>query len=276
MIPQTTLWTFPTQVMIPMTAPLLKPVNDIPLTKELLIRVLNDLSDRLYRSFRRQVRLVVHGGAVMVLHPSLNHRESTQDIDYVHRSFVSEYRALGYSDAEERLRKCIAETALKYNLGADWINDHADVALPMAYDQQVRTYDPIFYAATRPQNAEPQTIFNGRGLALVAVPWPWAMALKLVRYEKKDPDDCAAIIRLGFAQRGIRWTVAGLEQWISDRCWPMGYSNYQPPQKAQLRQRIQDAIARAFPPSPQGPYMTSPAGHRPPQRTTSETALYFL
>jgi hypothetical protein len=33
---------------------------------------------------------------------------------------------------EQRLRKCIAETALKYNLGIDWINDHADVALPMA------------------------------------------------------------------------------------------------------------------------------------------------
>jgi len=66
-------------------------------------------------------------------------------------------------------------------------------------------------------NPEPQTIFNGRGPTLVAVLWPWAMALKLVRY-KKDPDDCAAIICLGFAQRGIRWTVAGLEQWISDRC----------------------------------------------------------
>jgi len=53
------------------------------------------------------------------------------------------------------------------------------------------------------------------------------MALKLVRYEK-DPDDCAAMIRLAFAQRGIRRTVAGLEQWISDRYWLMGYSNYQP------------------------------------------------
>jgi len=200
----------------------------------------------------------------MVLHPSLNYRESTPDIEYVHRSFVSEYRALGFSDTEERLRKRIVETALKHNLGADWINDHADVALPMAYDQQDRTYGPIFFTATRPRNAEPQTIFNGRNLALVAVPWPWVMALNLVRYEKKDPDECAAIIRLGFAHRGIRWTVAGLEQWISDRCWPMGYSNYQLPQKAQLRQRTQDAITRAFPPSLHGPHMTSSAGHRPP------------
>jgi len=123
-------------------------------------------------------------------------------------------------------------------------------SLVLSFSPQGRTYDPIFHAATRPQNAEPQTIFSARGLALVAVPWPWAMALKLVRYEKKDPDDCVAIIRLGFAQRGIRWTVAGLEQWISDRCWPMGYNNYQPPQKAQLRQRIRDVIARTSLPSP--------------------------
>ncbi|KAI9451245.1 hypothetical protein F5148DRAFT_1240066 [Russula earlei] len=203
----------------------------------------------------------------MVLHPSLKHRESTQDIDYIHRSFVSEYRALGYPDAEERLRKCIAETALKFNLGLDWLNDHADVALPLAVDQQGRTYDPIFYASTRDQNAVPQTIFDERGLALVAVPWPWAMALKLVRYEKKDPEDCAAVLRLGFSQRGIRWTIAGLEQWISERCWPMNYSSYQPPQKAQLRQRIQDALSRAFP--------GGPPSHMPPPRTTSETPLYF-
>jgi len=126
------------------------------------------------------------------------------------------------------------------------------------------------------QNAEPQTIFNGRSLPLVAVPWPWAMGLKPVRYEKRDPDDCAAIIRLDSAQRGIiRWTVASLEQWISDRCWPMPieYSSYQPPQqKAQLHQRIQDAIARAFPPSPHGARMTSST----PQRTTSETVVFII
>src|SRR5712675_1936713 len=182
-----------------MTAPLL-----IPLTRELLTRVLNDLSDRLYYSFQQQVRLVVHGDAVMVLHPSLNHRENTQAIHYIHRSFVSEYHALGFPDAEQRLRKCIAETALKYNLGADWMNDHADVALPWAvecvltpsfsltrflneptmdyvwslpfpsfipyiYSQQGHTYDPVFHAATPPQTAAAQTVFNARGLALVAV-----------------------------------------------------------------------------------------------------------
>ena len=114
--------------------PILKEVNEVPLTRKLLTRLLSDLSERLYRSFRRQVRLVVHGGAVMVLHPSFSHRESTQDVDYVHRSFVSEYRSLGFPDAEQRLRTCIAETARQFGLGADWMNDHADVALPWALE----------------------------------------------------------------------------------------------------------------------------------------------
>jgi len=113
---------------------ILNDLNEVPLTRKLLTQVLSDLSERLYRSFKCQVRLVVHGGAVVVLHPSLSHRESTQDVDYVHHSFVSEYRALGFPDAEQRLRMCIAETAYKFRLGADWMNDHADVALPWALE----------------------------------------------------------------------------------------------------------------------------------------------
>ena len=112
----------------------MKDENNVPLTRKLLKQALSDLSEKLYRFFRRQVRLVVHGGAVMVLHPLFSHRESTQDVDYIHRSFVSEYRALGFPDAEQRLRTCIAETARKFGLGADWMNDHADVALPWALE----------------------------------------------------------------------------------------------------------------------------------------------
>jgi hypothetical protein len=106
-------------------APTLKAVNTVPLTRKVLTQALSDLSERLYRSFQGQVRLVVHGGAVMVLHPHFSHRERD-------RSFVSEYRALGFHDAEQRLRTCIAETAFQFGLGADWMNDHADVALPWA------------------------------------------------------------------------------------------------------------------------------------------------
>src|SRR6266404_5591993 len=133
--PPSIVWTVPSPfVAAPLIAPSLKPINDIPLTRSLLNVVLKDLSERLYHSFRRQVRLVVHGGAVMVLHSSFTHRASTQDIDYIHRAFAAEYRAVGFPDAEQRLRKCIAETAAAFNLGADWMNDHADVALPMALE----------------------------------------------------------------------------------------------------------------------------------------------
>jgi hypothetical protein len=92
------------------------------------------------------------------------------------------------------------------------------------------------------------------------VPWPWAVALKLVRYAKKDPDDCGAILRLGSLQRGYRWTVDVLERWLSERCWPMQYAKYPPQQKAQLRERLKDALARAFPasqPQSQLPLMTT-------------------
>jgi hypothetical protein len=108
----------------------LKDVNDVPLTRKVPTRALSYLSERLYRSFRCQVRLVMRGGAAMVLHPLFSHRESTQDVDNIHRPFMSEYRALVFPDAEQHLRTFIAETARKFGLGADWMNDHADVALP--------------------------------------------------------------------------------------------------------------------------------------------------
>ena len=54
----------------------------------------------------------------------------------------------------------------------------------------------------------PQIILCERGLALLAVPSSWAIALKLVRYAKQDPTDCASVLRLGVARRGIRRTRA--------------------------------------------------------------------
>ena len=45
----------------------LKDVNDVPLTRKVLVQALSELSVRLYRSSRRQVRLVMRGGSVMIL-----------------------------------------------------------------------------------------------------------------------------------------------------------------------------------------------------------------
>jgi len=77
------------------------------------------------------------------------------------------------------------------------------------------------------------------------------MGPKLVCYEK-DPNDRAAIIRLGFcaAQHpldGRRPRAVDLGSFLADGIWRLQYQP--PPQKAQLRQCIQEAIARAFPPS---------------------------
>ena len=111
----------------------LKDVNDIPLTRALLTQGFSDLPDRLYCSFRRQMRLVVHGGAVMVLRPSFSHHESTQG-RRLHPT-VPSYPSIapsGFPMQINDFQTCIAETAREFGLGADWMNDHADVALSWA------------------------------------------------------------------------------------------------------------------------------------------------
>jgi len=109
--------------------------NEVLLSRDNLFSILDDLSVRLLKVFSRPIRLVVHGGAVMILHPTLassTTRRTTRDVDFIQRSFVVEMRNLGVFDAEARLQQCIEATAAKYGLGTDWFNAHADVALPMA------------------------------------------------------------------------------------------------------------------------------------------------
>lgn len=110
--------------------------NEVILTRDFLIEILNDLSARLLQAFLRQIQIVVHGGAVMLLHPTLassTTRRTTRDVDYIKRSFVTEMQKAGIYDAEARLDGCIIATATRYGLGTDWFNAHADVALPMAH-----------------------------------------------------------------------------------------------------------------------------------------------
>jgi hypothetical protein len=92
--------------------------------------------------------MVVHGGACMLLHPglynlsqqqqqmipSLPRRTTTRDVDYIHRSFITELASCGMPDAAVKLQECIKATARYYRLGADWMNSHADIALPMAHE----------------------------------------------------------------------------------------------------------------------------------------------
>ena len=85
---------------------------------------------------------------------------------------------------------------------------------PPTCSSKGRIYDSVFLASTYRLSAVPQTIFNERGLALVALAWPWAVALKLARYTKQDPVDCALVLRFGVVQRDsdIRYMLPGLEQ----------------------------------------------------------------
>jgi hypothetical protein len=111
--------------------------NETLLTRDTLLMLLADLSSRILVLFHHPIRLVVHGGAAMLLHPGLyaqpgSRRRDTRDVDYIHRAFVEEWRQFGMLDAGERLQCCINATALQFNLGKDWMNAHADIALPMA------------------------------------------------------------------------------------------------------------------------------------------------
>lgn len=179
--PGSSIYAYPTratQPPHPHVAPPPPPLpehNDVLLTRSRLITVLNDVSENILAAFGRPVRLVVHGGAVMLLHPGLykhcddaptapipaattdaaypkpgtppgsepsgappasaaptSRRSSTRDVDYIARAFAAEWRAAGMPDAEARLQRCIDTTARRFGLGRDWMNAHADVALPMA------------------------------------------------------------------------------------------------------------------------------------------------
>ena len=55
-------------------------------------------------------------------------------------------------------------------------------------------------------NIKLNTIYSSPGLALIGVSWSWAVALKLVRYQKDDPADIAAILRFASQMKGYRWT----------------------------------------------------------------------
>ena len=57
--------------------------------------------------------------ATFVYRPALQRRGYTQHVDYIHRSFVRDYTALGFRDAEQRLRTCIEMTTYHFELGTD-------------------------------------------------------------------------------------------------------------------------------------------------------------
>lgn len=98
-----------------------------------------------------------------------------------------------------------------------------------------------------PQNVKTEMLFSERGLALVAVPWYWGVALKVARYTKNDPEDCAALLRLARLQCGMshrQWTVADLERSLFTRCSPMQFDKYPWDRRVQLQATLLDMIRR--------------------------------
>ncbi|KAF8968481.1 hypothetical protein BDZ97DRAFT_1590139, partial [Flammula alnicola] len=207
----------------------LPPRNDVEMTRDMLVLVLNYFSQILPQHFDlsgtqsrasssssaaspQGLQFVVHGGACMLLHPGLYAlsqqqqavspalpvRTTTRDVDYIHRGFMAEYGGNRLPDAAERLKECIRATARWFNLGADWMNSDADIALPMAHDPSGgKIYDPIYTASIQPHNINLHTIYRSPNglLALVSVTPFWAVSLKLVRYTKWDPGDICLLLR---------------------------------------------------------------------------------
>jgi hypothetical protein len=206
----------PTQVTPPQAPDQPLPArNETELSRDMLMTVLTYLSTLIPAQFNgHPVRLVVHGGACMLLHPglytlsqehrhttsdgmTLARRTTTRDVDYINRAFAAEWHRVGVSDATERLQNCIKATARRFGLGADWMNSDADVALPMAQGPNGTTYDPIHADSIRQNNIDLHTIFTSPNsqLSLVSVTPFWAVALKLVRYTRWDPGDICLLLR---------------------------------------------------------------------------------
>jgi hypothetical protein len=113
--------------------------------------------------------------------PSLPRRTTTRDVDYIHRSFVTELASYNMPDAAVKLQECIKTTARCFRLGEDWMNSHADIALPMAHDPSGKVYDPIYEASIKQNNIDLHTIFRSTNgvLTLISVTPFWAVSLKL-------------------------------------------------------------------------------------------------
>ncbi|KAG1728396.1 uncharacterized protein EDB91DRAFT_1162171 [Suillus paluster] len=210
------------------------PHNEVQLSREFLLALLSELSVLVFQEFGCQIRLFIHGGAVMILHPHLStssSRRTTRDIDYIRRAFGHEWRKKGVFDAEERLQRCINAVAVKFRIGTDWMNADPDVALPFAHNYTT----PFTTDSKQPNNIDMNTIYKSQGLSGHQCDY-------LVRYKKEDPTDIVAMLRHGTKLNGVQWTPSIMETWIKTLCWPMGYNSYRPQQAEELRNRIHDAV----------------------------------
>ncbi|KAH8832950.1 hypothetical protein DL96DRAFT_1704997 [Flagelloscypha sp. PMI_526] len=268
-------------MVVPPSQPLppLPPHNTRDLTPELLHRLLDHLSQLLGSPLAfngAQTTLVVHGGAVMLLHSTLNRlakdlesaaehyfdpsesreknlqklglfqrRTSTRDVDYIARGFKLFWERRGIPDAVERLIRCVKETAYafrQYGIGEDWVNSDADVSLPMATNPMTHDqYDPVAAAALQLNNIEQYTVYESPNglLRLVGVSPAWAVALKIVRYGPRDWADVSLILRNGGY---VNWTPEMVWTWLLTQCPDMIFDQRDGRYQHELRTRIKHAV----------------------------------
>ncbi|KAJ8091593.1 hypothetical protein PM082_020823 [Marasmius tenuissimus] len=244
--------------------PYLPPKNHTEMTREMLIMVLEHMSALLETEFGGvPIRLVAHGGACMLLHPGLYNlamrkaayhskrgenvpmRKTTRDVDYIRRSFIAEYAGQHkIMDADIRMQKCIRTTALRFGLGADWMNADADVALPMSTSSSGTPYDPIYHASLQPFNVKLYTVFtsSNKKLTIINVTPAWAVALKLIRYAKWDPGDISLLLMNGTNLAKVHWTAQVVKSWIHKDCSAMGYERWDPTRLADMYKKIEHAV----------------------------------
>jgi hypothetical protein len=150
--------------------------SEVQLSKNFLLTLLTELSILVIQEFSHQIRLLIHGGTVMILHPNLSTSSSqwtTRDIDYICCAFGHEWWKQGIYDTEECLQHYINAVATKFCIGyvnpstlsctghlsihaphsTSWMNANPNIALPFTHKwvipQLLFTHLTILFKFTR-------------------------------------------------------------------------------------------------------------------------------
>ena len=98
--------------------------------------MLDFLSGRLHSYFGYSVRLIIHGGALLLLQQQFpcDVRQGTEDVNFFMRAFVADVANSGFdpegSYARGLLYYAIEETARHFDLDRSWMNALDDIYLP--------------------------------------------------------------------------------------------------------------------------------------------------
>ncbi|CAK5263225.1 unnamed protein product [Mycena citricolor] len=266
----------PAQLLLSPPGPVIPSKNMCPLDREKMIHILNRFSEIIAGRFgvQRQVRLVIHGGSVMLLNQELHdlaaqtarfgvpakQRTTTRDIDYIARSFALEWQQrYNIPNANEMLKMCICDVASEFGLGADWMNSDPDVALPWSTDPRTGgPTDPIYQAALNFEDSLTVYLSPNKLLKLVSVTPIWSIALKLVRFNAADREDVCILLRSGtLSVARHHWTTHKLEMFLLGSCYAMDYYHYDPHRVQELRRRMEEVVQEANKWDPETPPSSS-------------------